>query len=223
MTGQLILNIHLRDEATFTNYVGEAGDRLRASKGLTYVWGHPESGRSHLLQASCHAARELGQAAIYLENPGEHDALVLEGLESVPVICIDNINQVLNQGHRRDDWERALFHLINAVNDGGGRLVMSGDVAARFLQVSLKDLHSRLLAAVSVQTDQLSDEQKLQFLQQRASIRGFVLPDEVGRFILGRTARDMCSLVELLEKLESESLIRQRKVTIPLVKDTLGI
>ena len=219
MTGQLILNIRLRDEATFANYVGEAGDRLKAAKNLAYVWGYAESGRSHLLQAECHAARQQGQSTIYVENPADHDALVLDGLESVPVICIDNIDQI--QGH--DDWERALFHLINGVNDAGGRLVLSGDVAARFLQISLKDLHSRLLAAATVQTDQLSDEQKLQFLQQRARIRGFVLPTEVGRFILGRSPRGMRSLSEMLERLESESLVRQRKVTIPLAKDTLGI
>ena len=51
MISQLALNLHLRDDATMTNYVGEAAVRLMGTEGLCYVWGGHESGRSHLLQA----------------------------------------------------------------------------------------------------------------------------------------------------------------------------
>ena len=89
MTGQLTLDIRLRDDATFANYVGEGGARLAAANGFVLVWGGPETGRSHLLQACCHQAQGAGESAIYLEELRRHPAEALRGLESVAVVCID--------------------------------------------------------------------------------------------------------------------------------------
>ena len=219
MTGQLALDFRLASDTTFDNYIGEAGAKLTALTGTGYLWGEPESGRSHLLQALCHAAREDDQSAIYLENPRAYDPAVLDGLESMSVIGIDDIERVL--GDR--DWELALFHLINAVNDRGGNLLICGSTPAKQLSVELSDLHSRLNGAVAVQTDRLSDPEKLKVLKQRARLRGFTLNDEVGQFMMGRVPRSMRTLMDMLERIEVETLVRQKKVTIPLVKETLGI
>jgi DnaA-homolog protein len=89
--------------------------------------------------------------------------------------------------------------------------------------VQLPDLRSRLLAALVVETDTLNDQQKLQVMQQRANSRGFDLKDDVGQFIMSRSARDMGSLVNVLALLEVESLRQQKKVTIPFVKQTLRL
>jgi DnaA family protein len=219
MTGQLALNFPLAEDATFANYVGDAAQKLRALSGVCYVWGEAESGRSHLLQACCHTARENGQSAIYLEHPAEHDADILDGLESVAVVCIDDVDSVL----AADKWQLGLFQLINAVQASGGCLVFSAHKPAMQLQRMLPDLHSRLLAAVAIETDRLTDAQKLTALKQRAFRHGFTLNDEVGHFLMGRVPRSMRSLMSLLERIEVETLVRQKKVTIPLVKQTLGI
>ena len=219
MTGQLALNFPLAEDATFVNYVGDAAQKLRALSDVCYVWGEAESGRSHLLQACCHTARENGQSAIYLEHPAEHDADILDGLESVAVVCIDDVDSVL----AADKWQLGLFQLINAVQASGGCLVFSAHKPAMQLQRMLPDLHSRLLAAVAIETDRLTDAQKLTALKQRAFRHGFTLNDEVGHFLMGRVPRSMRSLMSLLERIEVETLVRQKKVTIPLVKQTLGI
>ena len=63
------------------------------------------------------------------------------------------------------------------------------------------------------------DEQQLSaVLQLRAKGRGLEFPDEVVAFLLKRCARDMNSLFDLLEKLDRESLVAQRKLTIPFVR-----
>ena len=219
MTGQLALNFPLAEDATFANYVGDAAQKLHALSGVRYVWGEAESGRSHLLQACCHTARENSQSAIYLEHPNEHDADILDDLESVAVVCIDDIDSVLAD----DRWQLGLFQLINAVQASHGCLVVSAHKPAKQLQCKLPDLHSRLLAAVAIETDRLSDAQKLTVLKQRAHRHGFTLNDEVGHFLMGRVPRSMRSLMSLLERIEVETLIQQKKVTIPLVKQTLGI
>jgi len=59
-------------------------------------------------------------------------------------------------------------------------------------------------------------------VQQRAAARGMKIGDEVVEFLINRTARDFHTLFTLLEKLDEQTLIAQRKITIPFVKKLLG-
>ena len=49
------------------------------------------------------------------------------------------------------------------------------------------------------------------------------MSEEVCRFILGRAERDMHHLAKLVQQLDRETLRRQKKVTIPFVKESLGL
>ncbi|MBD3646508.1 MAG: DnaA regulatory inactivator Hda, partial [Pseudomonadales bacterium] len=104
---QLTLNIKLRDDATFSNYIGEAAERLRNGTPLVHVWGDEGSGRSHLLEAACHEAHNDGASAIYIAGLDEHGSEILRDLESVELVCLDDIDRVLGD----ESWELALFHL----------------------------------------------------------------------------------------------------------------
>jgi DnaA-homolog protein len=212
---QLALDIALREDATFANYVGAAKHQLDHPGQLVFVWGPPQTGRSHLLQACCQWVDD----AIYLTGLDQLDAAILNRLDDRSLVCIDDVDQVLGQ----PAWEEGLFHLINGLKDRGKRLLLAASEPPRLLAVQLPDLRSRLLAALVVETDTLNDQQKLQVMQQRANSRGFDLKDDVGQFIMSRSARDMGSLVNVLALLEVESLRQQKKVTIPFVKQTLRL
>ena len=214
---QLHLDIKLRDDATFANYLGHAGEKLQSASGIVYLRGEEGSGRSHLLQAACHAANSGGRTSIYLVAT-EHDSAVLTALEAIDVVCIDDVDSVA--GNR--DWETGLFHLVNGVRDNNRTLVLSARASAHKLPVLLPDLRTRMLAAAQIETDELDDDAKISLLKQKAARKGFLLPDEVGRFIMSRTSRDMPSLISLLARLEVETLRQQKRVTIPLVKQMLG-
>ncbi|MCH8256886.1 MAG: hypothetical protein IIA75_03120 [Proteobacteria bacterium] len=51
MNSQLALNIRLRDDATFENYVGSAAAKIQGADRILYLWGLTGSGKSHLLAA----------------------------------------------------------------------------------------------------------------------------------------------------------------------------
>jgi len=212
---QLALDISLREDATFANYVGAAKHQLDHPGQLVYIWGARQTGRSHLLQACCQWVDD----AIYLAGLEQLDAAILNRLDDRSLVCIDDVDQVIGQ----QAWEEGLFHLVNGLKDRGKRLLIAASQPPRLLAVQLPDLRSRLLAALVVETDTLLDEQKLLVLQQRANSRGFDLKDDVGQFIMSRSARDMSSLVNVLALLEVESLRQQKKVTIPFVKQTLNL
>ena len=217
MSSQLALNIRLRDDATFENFVGSAAGKIQGADRILYLWGQAGSGKSHLLQALCHKVNVKKKDSIYLQDLGNHSPEILYSLESFSLVCLDDIHEVIGN----ESWELELFHLMNSVKDTSSRLVVSASTPSARLNIRLPDLASRLRAAVAIETDALDDQEKVGMLMRRASNRGFALNDEVARFILGRSPRDMHHLIELLGKLETETLRQQKKLTIPFVKKTL--
>ncbi|WP_104203589.1 DnaA regulatory inactivator Hda [Billgrantia saliphila] len=226
---QLPLGVGLRDDATFDSYLPAANaslvDRLvhqldAGGEPFLYLWGGPGTGRTHLLQAACHAASDRDMRALYLplRDLGHFPPLMLEDVERLDLVAIDDINAVI--GRRR--WEEGLFHAFNRLRDAGKRLVVSASAAPRQLPVKLPDLASRLTWGVTFHLHGLDDSERLQAMQLRARLRGMQLPDEVARYILHRGPRSLGELFEALAELDRASLTAQRKLTIPFVKQALG-
>ena len=88
-------------------------------------------------------------------------------------------------------------------------------------QITLPDLQSRLSWGPVLQLKELDDADKMAALQLRAKGRGFDLPDEVAQFLMRRSPRDMSSLFALLDRLDEASLVQQRKLTIPFVRNLI--
>ena len=219
MNRQLSLKFRLEDHTRLEDYVGEAGAKLIQLSGFVYVSGMEGSGKSHLLQGICHSAVSNGRSAIYLPMLSILEPGVLDGLEQVDLVCLDDIDDVIDH----PDWQLALFHLINSVKDIGGTLIVSSSVPVAALKLELGDLASRIKGAYLVSTDPLDDEQKLEVIERKARRRGFEMSQDVCRFILGRSRRDMHHLARLVDQLDEETLRRQKKVTIPFVKAALGL
>ncbi len=221
---QLPLRISLQDSATFDNFYSAGNAALihvlqHDSEAFVYLWGKEGTGKSHLLQAACHQAASQNQPAVYLPVPElvNLDAEMLAGLESMALVCIDDIQAVANKPH----WQTALFHLYNRVRETGSRLIVSGNAAPPALEFSLQDLTSRLGWGPVFQLLAMEDEDKISALQMRAKGRGMDLPHEVASYLLRHTSRDWRDLFILLERLDTASLSAQRKLTIPFVKELI--
>jgi len=228
MPGQIPLHISLRDSATFANFLPAGNAQLllqlvdaAALKGeqFIFLWGSAGTGKTHLLQSVCHALSANASTGVYL--PLSHEGIrpeMLEGLESMPLIAIDDLQAVA--GDR--EWETALFNLYNRVRDRGeGHLIVTGTANPQALDLSLPDLESRLMWGLVFQLQAMDDEQLSEALQLRAKGRGMDMPADVAAYILKRCSRDMHSLFDLLDKLDHESLVAQRKLTIPFVRQFL--
>ncbi len=220
---QLTLQLQLRDDAKFSNFLPGANQSLLTSLNQLvvgqgesiYLWGSLGVGRSHLLQACCHAASEKDVPVIYLSLADVHiKPKMLEGMEKLVMVCLDDINAVVGDAK----WEEALFHFYNKAREGNTRLLIAGDDMPQRLPIKLADLRSRLTALLSFQVAGLNDEQKILALQLRAKNRGLQLPKEVGTYLINRYPRDMAALFSVLEALDQASLVAKRRLTIPFVK-----
>ena len=222
---QLPLSLQLRASATFDNFIAGGNQPLLhllrdTTEQYLYLWGPEASGKSHLLQALCHEAHAQGMSAAYipLQHEDISDPEVLSGLEALELICLDDVQAIAGQRA----WELALFNLFNQVKEANRRLVIAADAAPGQLGLRLPDLVSRLNWGVVYQMVELADGQKIDLLQQRAAQVGMVLPVEVARYLLTHAARDLASLLELLERLDHASLAAQRKLTIPFVRQFIA-
>lgn len=220
MITQLPLKLPVDDNARLLeDFVGDAGKKLAGLHGLVLVSGETGTGKSHLLQGRCHRAITEGKRAIYLPRLTSLDPAILEGFERYDLVCLDDVDAAYTDS----TWQVALYRLINDVKESGGDLVLSARLSVMNLDVALADLKSRLAGAYLVNTLQLDDANKLTVIRLKAARRGFDMSDEVCRFILGRARRDMHHLARLVEKLDAETLRRQKKVTIPFVKEALDL
>lgn len=225
---QLTLNVQLRDQATLDNfYCAQSNLQMVATlrsqldsggEPFVYLFGSEDSGKSHLLQGACHLA---GSSSLYLPlaelagfDPGE----VLQGVESMGLVCLDDIDAVLGN----DQWELALFDFFNRARDADCRLLFSAPAAPRVVPVVLPDLRSRLSWGSVYQLQLANDEVKQAIFCFRAERRGLQVPTEVARYIVSRAPRALSALLDLLGQLDAASLAEKRSLSIPFVKQQLG-
>ena len=85
-----------------------------------------------------------------------------------------------------------------------------------------EDLRTRLASGLVFELVPLTEAETRAALQRDARRRGLALSDEVTGYLLTRFARDLGSLMALLDALDSFALARQRALTLPLLKDMLA-
>jgi DnaA family protein len=183
--------------------------------GALFLHGAVGSGKSHLLQALCVAVP--GAAFLPLATLAELGPGVLEGAATLPLVAIDDIDRIAGDAA----WEEALFKLYNARRGSG--LAVAAMAPATRLPIRLPDLVSRLAALTHYALRPLDELQQRQALQLRARSRGFELPEETVVFLQRRFPRDMGRLAAVLDELDAASLAEQRRVTVPFIRQVLGL
>jgi len=218
---QLPLGVRLRADAVFESFwPGPNGEIVAALKlpgaSPLWLWGPHGAGKTHLLQAVCASAGE-GAAYFPLDRSLALPPDALAGFARNRVLCVDDVDAVAGDAA----WERTLFGLFNEAAELRTRLIFAAAVPPRQAKWSLEDWRSRAAACVVYQLRELGDEDRIEALRLRAAQRGLQLPYETSEYLLKRMPRDLRSLFEILDELDEASLVAQRRLTIPFIRDAL--
>lgn len=224
---QFLLPLENRRADRFENYVAGPNapvvaalrELLDAGGGWAFVRGGEGTGKTHLLNALCNAAAERQLAAFYIAPVTQPQSAAegLSGLESYPLVCIDDVDRIAGNAA----WEEALFHCLNRLRARSTRLVLSSTRPLAAIAFGLPDLGSRLAWGLRLQLEPLDDRDKGEVLDRRARSLGLELPAEVRDYLLRRSSRNLARLLDNLEAVRIAALSGKRRLTVPLARSVL--
>ncbi len=174
--------------------------------------GARAAGKSHL--ASVFQARTQGRAVTGSELASQPPA-ELAG-DGGPLI-LDDADAILGT----PEAERALFHLLNHLAPGRGRLLMTATVPPARWGVALRDLSSRLnalpVAGIGAPDDALMGALLVKlFADRQLQVNADVIP-----FMVTRMERSFAAARALVSEINSRALAERRAVTLALVRDVM--
>ena len=195
----------------------------RAAQGPGFerllVVGDSGCGKTHLLEAAVATASAAGDTVAFapMRVLREEEVDSVRGLARAGLVCVDDIDAAA--GYPR--WEEALLALLEEAAAHRSRMIVSAAATPSQIPFALADLRSRLSAATLYRVRGLDDAGRARALRRYARARGIDIPDEVVGYVLTRCRRDMPSLVALLDRLDYHSMVRQRRMTIPFVRELI--
>ena len=229
---QLIFPFQINQKASFKNFFcspdnSELISRLSelvANKNPDelIINGAAGSGKSFLMQAICNELSASGKqfAFIPMNKAINMGVEIFQNLASLDAVCVDDLQLILSKG----EWEIALFNLINECQQSNCSLILSlgGNQSLEDIAL-LPDLLSRIKRMEFMKLKAVQDEslnQALDFVSQQLDIN---LEKAELDFLLKHQAREFSLLVNNLIALDKQAASLKRKITIPLMKETLNL
>jgi len=229
---QLIFPFQINQKASFESFfcspdnielMSRLADLLVSKNADELIINGAEgSGKSFLMQAICNELSSSGKQFAFMPmnkaiNMGVE---IFQNLASLNAVCIDDLQLILS----REDWETALFNLINECQQSNCSLILSfgGNQSLEDI-TQLPDLLSRIKRMEFMKLQAVQDEclnQALDFVSQQLGIN---LEKAELEFLLNHQTREFSILVDNLISLDKQAASLKRKITIPLIKETLNI
>lgn len=166
---------------------------------VVLVTGPAGAGKSHLAHvfAERSGAAILAAADLSARDPVE--------LARTPALVVEDLGEGLD--------ETALFHLLNAVRQAGGRVLLTAATAPSEWGLRLADLASRLRAATPVTLREPDDALLEALLAKLFSDRQTMVDPSVIAFLARRMERSFAAAHDLVAALDREALAAKTPIT----------
>lgn len=220
---QLPLDLDLQAPHALEGFIGGGNLLLRAlitqqvagsGESQLFIHGAENTGKTHLAQAACFFASQMGRTAAYVPLKRACAQLDQIGYEPADLVVLDDVDALV--GHAGSEF--LLFDLINRLREQHTPLLLTARLPPAALEFELPDLASRLAWGVTLAIHSPNDAEKIELMRRKAQERGFELPFETAVYLLARCPRDVGSLLAMIQTLDHASLSAQRKISIPFVR-----
>jgi DnaA family protein len=228
---QLLLDIKLDESVSLENFIkcdstntvlsilGNVVESSSISNSFL-LWGREGVGKNYLMQALNRdfLNQNMKTAFVVLSDHRIDEPEILNGLDQMDAVFIEDLDKLRDS----EEWESALFNLINQSLINETKLFFSSQCVAQDLAVRLKDLRSRLLAFTAVEIPEITENEKIEALKQSAERKGIELEERTVKYILTYTSRNLSDLLKLLSELDDFSLEKKKKLSPSLVRELLS-
>ncbi len=229
---QIPLKMNLKEEVSFDTFVTEKpataillnqfqNSLKRGSGAGFYLQGDSSVGKTHLLQSACRYKASLKQSAVYLPLKDQSLPFIadsLNGLEQIPLVCIDDIDIKMQQ----IEWQKSLASLLIKAQTAGSVIALTGKTPYLDWDIKCADLSRALMNVLTITLTPLSKKKDLvDALQRHAKKRGFNLPPQVGQYLVKQFSNQLEELLAVLHLLEQATLAEKKRLSLPFVTEFL--
>ena len=173
-----------------------------------YLWGPSAVGKTHILIATVKKFLNLNKEVIDLSLIDENDTF---NLGTIDLFFLDDIEVADHKIHNN------LFNIFNMSENENATILITGNLPPN--QMSLRpDLRTRLSQCLVLNLKELEDEEKKDVLLKRSYFMGINMKLEIVDYLVKNHNRNMHELIKLIEKIDKESIIQKKRITIPFIK-----
>lgn len=176
-----------------------------------YLWGPSAVGKTHILIATIKKFLNLNKEVIDLSFIDDNDTF---DLGSIDLFFLDDIDRADGK------IQNNLFNIFNMSENENAAIFITGNLPPN--QMSLRpDLRTRISQCLVLNLKELEDEEKKDVLLKRSYFMGINLKLEIIDYLVKNYNRNMHELIKLIEKIDKESIIQKKRITIPFIKSYL--
>lgn len=173
-----------------------------------YLWGPSAVGKTHILIATIKKFLNLNKEVIDLSFIDDNDTF---DLGSIDLFFLDDIDRADGK------IQNNLFNIFNMSENENAAIFITGSLPPN--QMSLRpDLRTRISQCLVLNLKELEDEEKKDVLLKRSYFMGINLKLEIIDYLVRNYNRNMHELIKLIEKIDKESIIQKKRITIPFIK-----
>lgn len=238
--GQLNLN----DDYTFENFVTGPNNRLAHAIALAvaknlgqaynpfFVYGPVGLGKTHLLQAICHAVRQsIPQSKCLYISCESFINHFIEAVERgalhqfryryrhVDVLIIDDIQFLADRERSQEEF----FHTFNTLHQSQKQIILSADCLPSEIPSLEERLISRFNSGLVALMDRPCPETRMAIVHKKAKLRCIDVPDNVVTLLANNIDSNVRDLEGALIKLDALSQTRGGDITTDLAREVLGL
>lgn len=239
---QVGAELKLHPDYTFENFVVGPSNRLAQascvavsqSPGTTYnplfIYGSSGLGKTHLLHAVCHEAKQkFNRAVIQLLNcegfVNRFISAIKEGnlasfqkqFRTVDMLVIDDV-QFLRE---REQSQEEFFHTFNVLYNNGKQIILSADSPPGRIPSLEKRLISRFNWGLVTRIDPPSYETRVAIVQRKAHLRGLSISDEIAGYIARKVQANIRELEGALTTIYAVAMTTGKETTLELARTAL--
>jgi chromosomal replication initiation ATPase DnaA len=177
--------------------------------GALVLHGPPGCGKTHLVHLWC----ERASAVIVAGETLDEEKVARLAVEGRQRIAVDDADRAP---------ERALLHLHNSCLEGQGSLLITARRPPGFWNFALKDLGSRLRAALAIGIGLPDDAHLGAVLVKHFADRQLSVTPEVIAYLIRRFERSFTAAADIAARLDAAALRDRCAITIPLARNVLA-